>query len=103
MTTMKNWFDQFTADTGEKVEFICLGEVPTWWGKRAARWDTYQPNVVLPFGGGEPWLDVDFDEGFGGNETPNCSARVSTDKLALPGVKGDLPLIAVMGPDEGFT
>lgn len=75
MTTMKNWFDQFTADTGEKVEFICLGEVPTWWGEHEiARWNGYQPNVVLPFGGGEPWLDVDFDEGFGGNETPNFCA-----------------------------
>jgi hypothetical protein len=80
MATFREWFDEFTVATGERPTHIVLGWEHGWGDYSKGPWPEWDRwgHVVeyddVPVG----LLDHEFDEGFGGNESPNLAAWSAT-------------------------
>lgn len=76
--SIRGWFDEFTARTGEKVTHVCLSWGDSWRTTDdyyTSRWGDISQGVALPFDEvPAATLDAKFDDGFGGNESPNLCA-----------------------------
>jgi hypothetical protein len=69
VTTLREWFDEFTVATGETPHTVVLGTVAAWHHP----WPEYTPGVAtstIP----DVVLDHPFDDGYGGNDSPNLCA-----------------------------
>ena len=75
MTTLRQWFDEFTDTTGEPIDYIVFGRFPRWdHDDERNTWPT-TPNTLTRFSNlSDDILDRRFDDGFGGNETPDLCA-----------------------------
>lgn len=79
MTTIRDWFDSFTRATGETVKYVVLGQDPDNWD-----WSDEPDNTQVwgvPVGEvmhityvTDSVLDREFDDGYGGNRSPNLCA-----------------------------
>lgn len=70
---LREWFDEFTAETGEPVESVVFG----WddWDYNREDWPEIESRALVAFGDvPASVLDREFDGGFGGTETPNLAA-----------------------------
>lgn len=71
--TLRKWFDNFRAVTAETPESIILSWGPSSWRDDDDElWEL--PSGVAPFDEIEHLLDIEFDNGFGANESPNLCA-----------------------------
>lgn len=73
MTTLRKWFEGFESQTGETPEAIVFG-FADYREYLADEWPSMPEGVV-------PWaevptavLDREFDDGYGGNDSPNLCA-----------------------------
>ena len=74
MATLREWFDDFTAQTGETPTQIVFGG-PPWWRDSGDGWPIDRIQAVINFTGIDGTvLDREFDASWGGNETPNLCA-----------------------------
>ena len=74
MTTIREWFNAFSEATGENVYAIVLGWEHGWGDYNADEWPAI-PSGVTPLADlSDDVLDRDFDDGFGGNQSPNLCA-----------------------------
>ena len=76
MATLREWFDRFTEQTGEKPEAIVFGTDDE--GYLSSKWEEWNlpaTGQVVPFDqvAGHV-LDVTFDETWGGNDSPDLCA-----------------------------
>lgn len=72
-TTIRKWFDEFTAASGENIECVVLG----YDGNRhiAQEWPTVRNGELVQFRDlGEEILDHEFDDDYGVNNSPNLCA-----------------------------
>lgn len=63
MTTFREWLDEFTAATGERVTHLCLG--------RDRRWPLHPHDVARPIDEFADVLDFEFNSDFGSTGSPN--------------------------------
>ena len=72
---IRNWFDRFTLRTNERPTHIVFG-----WGDRYGiaddndGWDIEEDHIVTFDDVPDSIMDREFDDGFGGNDTPNLCA-----------------------------
>jgi hypothetical protein len=70
MATLREWFDEFTAATGEKVETVVLGD-----GGYDVQWEDTAPGLVVAYDElPTTVLDREFDDDFGLPCSPNLCA-----------------------------
>ncbi len=70
MATLREWFAEFTEATSETVTYIVFGRAP-WSGN----WPELKPERLMEFADvPASILDREFDDGFGGTESPNLCA-----------------------------
>lgn len=76
--TIREWFDNFTKETGEEVEVVCLGGGRWYTDEKDAPysgWPEYPVRTVTPIADLNPSvLDHAFDDGYGGTDSPNLCA-----------------------------
>lgn len=74
MATMREWFDGFTAETGETPDTIVFG----WeydWARERGDWPEVDEGALVAFSDvPASMLDRPFDDSYGGNRTPNLAA-----------------------------
>lgn len=72
MTTLRQWFERFTAATSETPTYIVFG----WgdYGYHSENWPTLPDGVKAWSELSAEILDFGFDDGFGGNDSPNLCA-----------------------------
>ena len=76
-TTLRTWFDEFTARTTEVPDTIVFGASSRYYSSDADEWTDLVPaeNTVLQFKDlRDELLDRSFDDGYGGNETRDLCA-----------------------------
>ena len=66
MTTLRKWFDAFTAATGETPTAIVIAT--------GDRWDCPPVDPIAFDDVSAEVLDEEFDDGYGGNNSPNLCA-----------------------------
>jgi hypothetical protein len=72
-TTLRAWFDRFTKQTGERPTHIVFGESPRY--AASGEWPIAHPKVVIEFDHlHDLILDHEFDDDYGGNESPDLCA-----------------------------
>lgn len=71
MITMREWFAAFTEKTGERPTHVVFGSECGW----NVKWEGVAEGDVIAFDDvPDAILDRQFDDGYGGNETPNLCA-----------------------------
>jgi hypothetical protein len=80
MTTLRQWFDEFSKRTNEHIESIVFGN--TSWGDP---WDGLPTTLVELGDVPDVVLDREFDSGYGGSQAPSFTAWSAT-KVLFPAV-----------------
>jgi hypothetical protein len=71
MVTLRKWFERFTESTGETPTYIVLAWDRDW---RSDEWPELPDGVKAWTELSGEILDREFDDGFGGNDSPNLCA-----------------------------